>query len=254
MKLTDVKSIGIIGAGVMGGGIAQSAILAGYDVVCRDLTDEILEKCRNAIVNGRFGLKGGVERGKQTQAEMDAALARLKLTTDVNDIKDCDLIIEAIGGSGDGQIEDKPLKLRVLAELDGIAKPGAVIASNTSRYTIADLATATKRRELFIGMHLSSPANIMKMTEVVWTADNTEETIQLIEDVAKSMGKIPVRVKDVPGDTGFIGNRIYDVIRAEAQKIVDVGIATAEDINTVMKTGWNWPAGPLESGARSGWE
>jgi len=185
---------------------------------------------------------------------MDAALARLKLTTDINDLKDCDLIIEAIGGGADGAIENKPMKLKVWEELESIVKPEAVFASNTSVLTIADLAVATKRKEHFIGMHLASPANIMKMTEVVWTADNSEETIQLIEDVAKSMGKVPVRVKDVPGDTGFVGNRIYFAARDEAMKIVKEGIATAEDVNTVMKTGWNWPAGPLESGARSGWE
>lgn len=254
MKLTDVKSIGIVGAGVMGGGISQSAIIAGYNVVCRDLNDEILAKTKDTIINGRFGLKGGVERGKQTQAEMDAALARLKLTTDVNDLKDCDLIIEAIGGGLDGAIENKPLKLKVWKELDDIVKKEAVFASNTSAFTIADLAVAVDRKDRFIGMHLFSPANIMKLVEVTYTADTAEETIQLIEDLSKSMGKTPVRVKDVPGDTGFIGNRIMTAARKEAQKIVEERIATLDDVNTAMKLGFNWPAGPLEAGARTGWE
>ena len=256
MKLKDVKSIGVVGAGVMGGGISQSAIVAGHKVICRDLTDEILVRTRETITSGRFGLKGGVERGKQTQAEMDAALARLTLTTDVVDLKDCDLIIEAIGGGDDGKLENKPLKLTVWKELDAIIKPEAVFASNTSVFTITDLAVVTERKDRFIGMHLFSPANIMKLVEVIYTADTSEKTIQLIEDLAKSLGKTSVRVKDVPGDTGFIGNRVFGAARREANKIVEEGIATPEDIDTAMMLGFNWPAGPLGmgSGARSGWK
>ncbi len=256
MKLENVKSIGVVGAGVMGGGISQSAILAGYKVVCRDLTDEILERTRDTIANGRFGIKGGVERGKQTQEEMDQAMARLTLTTKVEDLKDCDLIIEAIGGGENGQLENKPLKLKVWAELDKIVKKEAAFASNTSVFTISDLAVATERKDIFIGMHLFSPANIMKLVEVIYTADTSEETIKLIEDLSKSMGKTPVRVKDVPGDTGFIGNRVFGAARREAQKIVDEGIATAEDVDTAMMMGFNWPAGPIGMGlgARSGWK
>ena len=112
MKLEDIKTIGVMGAGVMGGGISQSAIIAGYKVICRDLTDEILAKTKDTIVSGRFGLKGGVERGKQTQEQMDQALANLTLTTKVEDLKDCDLIIEAIGGGDAGGLENKPLKLK----------------------------------------------------------------------------------------------------------------------------------------------
>jgi 3-hydroxybutyryl-CoA dehydrogenase len=256
VKLEDVKSIGVVGAGVMGGGISQSAILAGYKVICRDLTDEILERTRDTIANGRFGIKGGVERGKQTQEEMDQAMARLTLTTKIEDLKDCDLIIEAIGGGEDGRLENKPLKLKVWAELDKLVKKEAAFASNTSVFTIADLAVATERKELFVGMHLFSPANIMKLVEVTYTADTSEETIKLIEDLSKSMGKTPVRVKDVPGDTGFIGNRVFGAARREAQKIVDEGIATAEDVDTAMMLGFNWPAGPIGMGlgARSGWK
>ena len=185
---------------------------------------------------------------------MDAALARLTLTTEVADLKDCDLIIEAIGGGADGAIENKPMKLKAWEELERVVKPEAVFASNTSGYTIATLAVAIKRKEHFIGMHLFSPANIMKLVEVIWTADNDEETIQLIENLARSMGKTPVRVKDVPGDTGFIGNRVFGVARKEAVKIAEEKVATLDGINTILKTGWNWPAGPVEDGSRTGWE
>jgi 3-hydroxybutyryl-CoA dehydrogenase len=257
MKIEDIKTIGVMGAGVMGGGISQTAILAGYNVVCRDLTDEILAKAKDTIVNGRFGLKGGVERGKQTQEQMDQALARLTLTTKVEDLKDCDLIIEAIGGASQQEIENKPLKLKVFAEMDQLVKKEAVFASNSSRFTIADLAAVTDRKDRFIGMHWFSPANIMKLVEVTYTADVKEDVIQLMEELCKNFGKTSVRVKDVPGDTGFIGNRIMGAARREAQKIVEEGIATAEDVNTAMMFGFNWPAGPLPlggPGARSGWQ
>jgi 3-hydroxybutyryl-CoA dehydrogenase len=256
MKLENVKRIGVLGAGVMGGGIAQSIILAGLPVIVRDLNDEICKKSRDTIIGGRFGIKGGVERGKTTQAEMDAALARLAYTTKVEDLKDCDLVIEAIGGGDTGRLEDKPLKLRIFTELDKVVKPAAVFASNTSMFTIADLAAVTSRKPQFVGMHLFSPANIMKLVEVTYTADTAEETIKLIEDLARKIDKTPVRVKDVPGDTGFIANRVYGAAAREAMKIVQEGIATAEDVNTAMTLGFRWPIGPLAmgAGARSGWK
>jgi len=257
MKLGDIKCIGIVGAGVMGGGIAQSAILAGYKVMVRDLKDEICEKAKDTIIKGRFGIKGAVERGKTAQAEMDKALSLLNFTTKIEDLKDCDLIIEAIGGGADGAIENKDMKFKVFKELDAILKKEAVIASNTSKYTIADLAAVTNRKDRFIGMHFFSPANIMKLVEVIYTKEVTEDVIVLIEDLCKSWGKTPVRVKDVPGDTGFIGNRVWGAARKEAMKIVEEGIATAEDVNTAMELGFRWPAGPLPAkrpGARSGWQ
>ncbi len=257
MKLEDIKTIGMVGAGVMGAGISQSAILAGYKVICRDLTDEILAKSRDSIINGRFGLKGGVERGKITQEQMDQVVANLTLTTKVEDLKDCDIIIEAIGGGEDGTIENKPLKLKVWAELDELIKKEAIFASNTSMFTIADLAAVTKRKDRFLGMHFFSPANIMKMVEITWTPDVTEEVIQIAEGVCKKCGKTTVRIKDIPGDTGFVGNRVMRAARREAQKIVEEGVATGEDVNSVMMMGFNWPAGPLPSGgpsARTGWQ
>jgi 3-hydroxybutyryl-CoA dehydrogenase len=256
MKIEDIKSIGIVGAGVMGGGIAQTAILAGYKVICRDLTEEILARTKDTMINGRFGFKGGIERGKQTQKQVDEALARLTLTTKVEDLKNCDFIIEAIGGGDSGQLENKPLKKKVFGELDNIIKKEAIFASNTSFFTIADLAAATKRKDRFIGMHFFSPANIMRLVEVTYTPDVKEEVIQIAEEICKRLGKTSVRVKDVPGDLGFIANRIfYHGVGSEARKIVDEGIATPQDVDTAMKLGFNWPAGPFElgAGARAGW-
>jgi 3-hydroxybutyryl-CoA dehydrogenase len=245
MKLEDVKSLGIMGGGFMGSGIAQTVALADYKVICRDLTDEIINRTRDTIINGRFGFKKGIERGKLTQEQMDKALANLTLTTKVEDLKNCDVIIEAIGGGIGDELEDKDTKLKVFAELDKVIKKDAVFASNTSRYTIADLASVTERKDKLIGMHWLSPANIMKVVEIIWTADNSEETIQLVEGLCRKFGKTSVRVKDVPGDTGFVGNRIFYAAGREALKIVEEGIASAEDIETVMVLGFQWPVGPL---------
>lgn len=257
MKLEDVKCVGILGAGVMGAGIAQAAILHGDKVIIRDLSDEINEKAKDTIINSRFGIKAGVERGKHTQEEMDKAISLLNFTTSVEDLKDCDLIIEAIGGGDTGQMEDKPLKLRVFKELDEIVKKDAVFASNTSMFTIADLAAATNRKENFVGMHWFSPANIMKLVEVIYPAEASAEAVDLVEGIAQKWEKITVRVKDVPGDTGFIGNRVWFAAIREAMKIVQEGIASAEDVNTTMMHGFRWPAGPLPTGgpgAKSGWQ
>ncbi|MGA8848784.1 MAG: 3-hydroxyacyl-CoA dehydrogenase family protein [Dehalococcoidia bacterium] len=257
MKLEDIKTIGIVGGGVMGGGIAQTAILAGYKTIVRDLSNEILTRTKDTIINGRFGLKGGVERGKHTQEQIDRALANLSVTTKVEGLKDCDLIIEAIGGSNPQEIENKDLKLKVFAELDRIIKKEAIFASNTSHFTIADLAKVTNRKDRFIGMHWFSPANVMRAVEVVYTPEVKEEVIQIIEGLCQKFGKTSARVKDVPGDTGFVGNRIMGAVRQEAKKIVNEGIATAEDINKVMMGGFNWPVGPLRTGgpgARTGWQ
>ena len=240
----------------MGGGIGQSAIQAGYNVIIRDLTVEICENTRDTILNSRFGFNNAVQMEKMTEDERDGAMDRLSFTTDVNDLKDCDLIIEAIGGGVDGAIENKPLKLDVWKEMDQIVKADAVFASNTSMFTIADLAEVTNRKDRFIGMHLFSPANIMKLVEVTSTEDTLQEVTDLIVELSKSWGKVPIVLKDVPGDTGFIGNRIMAAVRREALKIVEEGVGTKEDVNLAMTLGFRWPAGPFPQGpnARSGWK
>ncbi|MFC1886533.1 3-hydroxyacyl-CoA dehydrogenase family protein, partial [Thermodesulfobacteriota bacterium] len=203
MKLEDIKCVGIVGAGVMGGGIAQSIILSGTKVILRDLTDEICERAKDTIINSKFGLKVGAERGKHTQQEVDDAIALLNVTTNLEDLKNCDLIIEAIGGGDDGAIENKPMKLKVFEELENIVKKEAIFVTNTSKFTIADLAVATNRKNLFIGGHFFSPANIMKLVEVTSTQDTDEDVTEVLIELSKKWGKVPVRVKDVPGDTGF---------------------------------------------------
>ena len=247
MKAEDIKTIGMMGGGVMGGGIGQTLALAGYDVILRDLTDELLEKTRSSIIDGRFGLKGGVERGKLTQEQMDAAALRLCYTTKVEDLRNVDLIIEAVP-------EDLELKRKVWAELDSLVKPGAIFATNTSGFAIQDLNKAVSRKDLFLGMHWFSPANIMRLVELIHAPETSEETIKALEGVCEKAGKVSVRVKDAPGEYGFIANRIYFAAVAEARKVLEQGIATEEDINKAMVYGFNWPVGPLAmvAGARRG--
>ena len=249
MKADDIKLIGVMGGGVMGGGIAQSCAVAGYEVRVRDLTDELGEKTRSGIVEGRFGLRGAVERQKLTQQQMDEALGRLTLTTDLGELRDADLIVEAVP-------EDLELKKKVFAELDRLVKPEAVFATNTSGFAISDLNQAVARKDRFIGMHWFSPAFVMRLIEIISAPETGEETIRLLEEVGAKLGKETVRVKDAPGKYGFVGNRIYFAAVAEARRVAEEGVASVDDINKAMRFGFNWPTGPLEmaAGARKGWQ
>jgi 3-hydroxyacyl-CoA dehydrogenase len=202
-------------------------------------------------VDGRYGLKRGVERGKTTLEEADAALGRLSWTTNLEDVKYADLIIEAVP-------EDMELKKKVFGELDGIAGAGTIFASNTSGLAISELnkAVSQKRQARFIGMHWFSPAPVMKLVELVHAPETAEETIQALESLCQRAGKATVRVKDAPGRYGFIANRIYFAAVREAQAVLAEGIATPEDINKAMVFGFNWPVGPLAmvEGATKGWQ
>jgi 3-hydroxyacyl-CoA dehydrogenase len=249
MKLDDIKLIGVLGGGVMGGGIAQSCIAGGFRTIVRDVTDELCVKTRDTMIEGRFGLRGAVERQKLTQQQMDDAVARLSFTTNVEELRDADLIIEAVP-------EDLELKKKVFADLDKLVKPQAVFASNTSGFAISDLNKAVARKDKFIGMHWFSPAFVMKLVEIIHAPETSEETLQLIEDLSARLGKETVRVKDAAGVYGFIANRVYFAAVAEARKILQAGLATEDDINKAMRIGFNWPVGPLEmvAGARKGWQ
>ncbi|MEX0684243.1 MAG: 3-hydroxyacyl-CoA dehydrogenase family protein [Dehalococcoidia bacterium] len=247
----SIETIGVIGGGVMGSGIAQALAVGGAQVTVRDVNDAMIEKSRATIVEGRYGLNKGVERGKTTREEADAALARLSWTTKVEDLADVDLVIEAVP-------EDLELKKKVFGELDGVVKAAAIFASNTSGLAISDLnkAVSETRRPKFLGMHFFSPAPVMKLVELVYAPETAEETIAAIEELCSRAAKTTVRVKDAPGRYGFIANRIYFAAVREAQKVLEEGIATPEDINKAMVFGFNWPVGPLAmiEGATKGWQ
>jgi 3-hydroxybutyryl-CoA dehydrogenase len=248
MKAEDIKTIGVMGGGVMGGGIAQVLSVAGYDIILRDLTNELLDKTRATIVEGRFGLQGGVDRGKITPEQMEQAIARLVFTTKTEDLRDVDLLIEAIP-------ENLELKRKVFAELDALVRPDTILATNTSGFAIADLNKAVSHKERFIGMHWFSPVAAMKLIEVVYAPETAEDTVVCLEAVGGKAGKVTIRVKDAPGNYGFVANRVYFAAVAEARKVLEAGIASAEDINKAMVYGFNWPVGPLAmtDGARTGW-
>jgi 3-hydroxyacyl-CoA dehydrogenase len=247
----EIKTVGVIGGGVMGSGIAQALAVGGCVVTVRDLNELLIEKARDTVTDGRYGLNRGVERGKTTREDADAALSRLSFTTSLDDLKDLDLIVEAVP-------EDLDLKKKVFSELDATVGASAILASNTSGLAIADIATALSeaRRPRFIGMHWFSPAPVMKLVEIVRAEATSEETVQALEGLCDRTGKVSIRVKDAPGRYGFVANRIYFAAVREAQKVLEEGVANVEDINKAMVYGFNWPVGPLAmiEGATKGWQ
>lgn len=249
--MTEIQTVGVIGGGVMGSGIAQALAVGGCRVTVRDLNDQLIEKSRHTIVEGRYGIERGVERGKTTREDADAALSRLSWTTSIDDLKDVDLLIEAVP-------EDLELKKKIFLELDEALKAGAIFATNTSGLAISDLnkAVSQERRARFIGMHWFSPAPVMKLVEIIHAPDTAEDTIAALEGLCQRAGKVSIRVKDAPGRYGFVGNRVYFAAVREAQKVLEEGIASVEDINKAMVYGFNWPVGPLAmiEGATKGWQ
>ena len=238
MQLSEVKTIGMLGGGVMGGGIAQVMAIAGFDVVVRDLNDEVIEQTKEAIFESRWGMKRAVEVGKLEFDQAAAAIPRISFTTRVEDLANCDFVIEAVP-------ERLELKQEVFKELDALVKPQAVFTSNTSGFVIEEIARdiSEQRKTLFAGMHFSNPVPTMKMCEVIYTPQSSEETIETVKGVAEKAGRAVSMVLDSPGSYGFLLNRIFAAARREADKIVDAGIASQEDVDRAMITGRNWPAG-----------
>jgi 3-hydroxybutyryl-CoA dehydrogenase len=243
------ERIGVMGAGVMGSGIAQVMAIAGHEVVCRDLSEEVLAGARSDVDTGRFGVRRAVDRGKLTSEQADAALARLTFTTDLNAAAaDVDLIIEAIP-------ENLSLKTRFWRQLDGLARTDTIFASNSSGFPIAALAAATERPDRFVGWHWASPAPVMKMAEIVRGPDTSEATIDTIVRLAGAAGKNPVVVNDADHSWGYVANRVYAAMIREANQVVAEGIAEREEVDRLMMDCFRWPAGPygMGTGAGSGW-
>jgi 3-hydroxyacyl-CoA dehydrogenase len=242
-------SIGVVGAGVMGSGIAQTLAQAGYRVVCSDVAEAALAKARELVVSGRYGLERAVARGKLERAQADAALARLRFTGSLAEAAANPLVVECVP-------ERLDLKIRLFRELDALAPPDAVLASNTSGFPIAALAAATERPARVIGWHWASPPPVMRMAEIVVTPQTSEAAQRLVCDVAARCGKNPVVVRDFPTQWGFVANRVYFAMLREAQRVVDEGIATPEQVNALMVDCFGWPVGPfaMVQGATQGWE
>ncbi len=243
-----VERIGVLGAGVMGGGIAQVCATAGFDVVVYDIDAAALVAGREHATTGRYGLDSGVERAKLTRADADAALARMTFTEDFGAAAHTDLVIEAVP-------ERLDLKIRVFRDLDATAPPSTILCSNSSGFPIQALAAATDRPELVVGWHWASPAPVMKMAEIVRTRETSDDTVGAVGAAAVRCGKHPVVVQDTPMAWGYVANRIYFAMVSEAQKVVNEAIATADEVDQLMTDCYRWPAGPfgMVKGAGSGW-
>jgi 3-hydroxyacyl-CoA dehydrogenase len=244
----EIDTIGVIGAGVMGSGIAQTVATAGYRALCCDVSDDVLEKAREDVISGRYGLERGVERGKLERETADAALARIHFSTSLEEVAETDLIIECVPESLD-------LKIKLFRDLDAMAKPDTILASNTSGFPITALAASTERPEKIIGWHWASPPVVMRFAEIVVTSATSEETTGIVSEIAARCGKNPVVVQDFPTHWGFVANRVYFAMIREAQRVVDAGIANPDDVNQLMVDCFNWPVGPFAmlKGATSGW-
>ena len=228
----EIKKVGVVGAGIMGAGIAQSAAQAGYQVVIREINDELLKKGLGSI---NSALTRNVEKGRMTQAEKDAVWSRIEGTVNMSDFSDCDYTIEAV-------IENLELKRKVFAELDKICPPHTILATNASTVSIIDIAKATNRPDKVIGTHYFNPVAMMKLVEIVRTIATSDETVKICQEYCKSIGKETVIAKDTPG---FIVNRLGTPFMLDAIRMLESGIASRDDIDNAIKLGLNHPIGPL---------
>lgn len=228
----NVQKFMVVGAGQMGSGIAQVAAQAGLQVVLCDIKQEFVEKGLATITKN---LSRNVEKGKMTEEEKQAILGRVSLSTDLADGKYVDFVVEAV-------TENMAVKTNIFKKLDEVCPAHTVLASNTSSLPITEIAAVTNRPEKVIGMHFMNPVPVMKLVEVIRGLQTSDEVYQLVEDLSKQMGKVPVSVNDFPG---FVSNRVLMPMINEAIYCVYEGVATPEAIDEVMKLGMNHPMGPL---------
>lgn len=253
---TDVVDMGpiqhatVVGAGIMGAGIAQVLALGGLDVVVHDIDEAALTKAMGRIEDGRYGIRKGVEIGKVDPGEAEAALGRLTATTDpAAAVAGADLVIEAV-------YEDFQLKTRVFRQLDATAAPHTILATNSSGFSIGGLAGATDRPERVIGWHWATPAPVIKLAEITVHRGTADSVRDAIVETAKRCGKHPEVINDQPLAWGFVANRIFMAAVREAREIVAEGVAAPDQVDRLMKDCYRWPAGPFEmiAAVDSGWE
>jgi 3-hydroxybutyryl-CoA dehydrogenase len=240
--------VGVIGAGVMGSGIAQTTATAGIETRCYDPDPAARERAQEAVRCGRYGVERGVERGKLSDDQALASLARLHFTDDFRAAADADLVIECVP-------EQLELKIATFRKLDASAPEGAILASNTSGFSIAAIAAATDRPGQVAGWHWASPPVVMRFAEVVRGPATDEATVKRICETATACGKNPIVVNDNPRVWGFVANRVYSAMLREAGQVVAEGVATQEEVNQLMVDCFNWPVGPygMVQGATKGW-
>jgi len=230
----DIKKIGVLGAGVMGNGIAQVAAQAGYNVVMRDIEDRFVE---GGIKNIDKFLSKSVEKGKMKAEDKAAIMGRIKGTTKMEDLKDVDFVVEVV-------LEVMDIKKKVFAELDEVTRKDVILASNTSSMSLTEIAAATKRPDKVVGMHFFNPVPLMRLVEVIRGYHTSDETVAVTTELTKKFGKEPIEVKiDIPG---FVVNRLMIPHLVEAIILYQEGVASKEDIDKAAKLGLNYPMGPFE--------
>jgi 3-hydroxybutyryl-CoA dehydrogenase len=229
--VTEIRKVGVVGLGTMGAGIAQVSVQSGHETVGREVSNALGERGRATIE--RY-LTRGVDKGRLTQAERDAALARLTLTTELSDLADCDLVIEAV-------VEELELKREVFAELDRVMRPDAVLATNTSALSVSEIAAVTERPERVVGMHFFNPAPVLPLVEIVRTPLSSDDAVEAAYAWAEGAGKQPVRCNDTPG---FIVNRILIPLLNDCVRVLDEAEVRPEDMDKAMTNGAGWPMGP----------
>ena len=234
-----IKTVGVIGCGLMGGGITQVSAQAGFTTLVVEANDQLLEAGLGRL---RQTLSGLVEKGKLEAKEKDAVLARIVGTTKLEELKACDIVVEAI-------TENQPLKNETFAKLDRICPPHTLLASNTSSCNVTAMAAATKRPGHVLGLHFFNPVPLMKLVEVVRTILTDDATVTEATEWVRAVGKVPVQTKDA---TAFIVNRLLVPYLLEAIRVYESGFASLEDIDQAMKLGTNYPHGPLEWGDQIG--
>jgi 3-hydroxybutyryl-CoA dehydrogenase len=229
----EIRKVGVVGLGTMGAGIAQVGMQGGVEVVGREVSAELGERAAARI--GHF-LTRAVEKGRMEQAARDAAMARLHLTTDLADLADCDLVIEAA-------FEDLDVKRELFAELDRLVGADAILATNTSALSVTGIAAATERPERVVGMHFFNPAPLMALVEIVRTELTADEVFEAAYAFAERVGKTPIRCHDTPG---FVVNRVLIPLLNDCLRVLDEARVTPEDLDKGMKHGAGWPMGPCE--------
>jgi 3-hydroxybutyryl-CoA dehydrogenase len=228
----EIKKVGVLGCGLMGSGIAQVCAQAGFETVVREIDQKFIDKGFGAIEKN---LSKAVGKGKMTQADKDATIGRLQGTVALDDLQDCDLIIEAV-------IEDLNLKNEMYAALDKICPEKTIFASNTSSLTVMSMAASTNRTDRFCGLHFFNPVPLMRLVEVVKTVATSKETIETCFEFSKKIGKTPILAKD---NSGFIVNLLLLPYLLDSIRALEQGYASIEDIDTGIKLGLNHPMGPL---------
>ena len=228
----EIEKVGVLGCGLMGSGIAQVVAQAGYSVIVREVSDELVEKGLKSIEKNVNRL---VEKGSLTETEKKGILGRIKSTTRLDDMREADLVIEAI-------IENLKAKLEIFQSLDTLCRREAVLASNTSSLSITEIAAATKRPDRVIGMHFFNPVPVMKLVEVIRTVVTDAAIFEMAVKFIERLGKTPVRTSD---RTGFIVNRLLVPYLLDAVRALEEGVATITDLDNAMKLGCGHPMGPL---------